>query len=137
MLYQKKNICGSIFFNCLTNVKQGDKMIVAARVPDELKVKIEDLCEKEGRSVSDLIRELLNEYIREKEEEWHRVNLRVKIPRNILSQIDIFVEMGYALDRNQVITEALSLWLRIKKMEYRKNWKEELMEALSGSSNIL
>ncbi|MCD6275590.1 MAG: ribbon-helix-helix protein, CopG family [Thermoplasmata archaeon] len=112
-------------------------MIVAARVPDELKVKIEDLCEKEGRSVSDLIRELLNEYIREKEEEWHRVNLRVKIPRNILSQIDIFVEMGYALDRNQVITEALSLWLRIKKMEYRKNWKEELMEALSGSSNIL
>ncbi len=112
-------------------------MIIAARVPDELKVKIEDLCEKEGITVSDLLRELLREYLREKEEEWQRVTIRVKIPRKIMEQMDLFVDMGYALDRNQVVSEALSLWLRVKKMEYRKNWKDELIEALSGSSEIV
>lgn len=111
-------------------------MIVAARVSDEMRIKIEDLCEKEGKTISDLLRQLLEEYIREREEEWQRVTVRVKIPRRILEQVDMFVEMGYALDRNQIINEALSLWLRTKKMEYRRNWKDELIDALSGSSNI-
>ncbi len=111
-------------------------MIIAARVSDELKVKIEDLCEKEGKTVSDLIRELLREYVREKEEEWQRVTVRVKVPRKIMEQVDLFVDMGYALNRDQVMSEALSLWLRTKKMEYRKNWKEELIDALSGSNIV-
>ncbi len=109
-------------------------MIVGARIPDELKIKIEDLCEKEGKTVSELIRELIENYVEEREEEWQRVKLVAKVPRKILSQIDIFIEKGYALDREHVLSEALSLWLRVKKMEYRKNWKEELIEALDGTS---
>ncbi len=111
-------------------------MIIAARIPDELRVRVGDLCEKDGKTISELIRELLQEYVEEKMEEWHRAKLRVKIPRNLLNQVDLFVEMGYALDRDHVINEAISLWLRIKKMEYKKNWKEELLEALGGSMEI-
>ncbi len=111
-------------------------MIIAARVSDELKVKIEDLAEREGKTVSDILRELLEEYVQEKEEEWHRVKLSVRVPRNLLNQVDLFVEKGYALDREHVISEAISLWLRVKKMEYRKNWKEELIDALDESSLI-
>ncbi len=110
------------------------KMIIAARVPDELKIKIEDLSEKEGKTVSEIIRTLLEKYVEEKEEEWQRVRIVAKVPRNIISQVDLFVEKGYALDREHVISEALSLWLRVKKMEYKKNWREELIEALEESS---
>ena len=110
-------------------------MIIAARVPDEIKIRIEDLAEREGKTVSEIIRELLEDYIKEKgEEEWQRVKISVKIPRNLLSQVDLFVDKGYALDREHVVSEALSLWLRVKKMEYKKNWKEGLIEALNESS---
>ena len=109
------------------------KMIVAARVPDELKVRVEDLAEREGKTVSDIIRALLERYVEEKEEEWQRVRVCTKIPRNLLNQVDIFVEKGYALDREHVISEALSLWLRVKKVEYRRNWREELINALDES----
>ncbi len=108
-------------------------MIIAARVPDELKVKIEDLAEREGKTVSDLLRSLLESYVEEKEEEWQRVKISVKVPRSILNQVDLFVEKGYALDREHVVSEALSIWLRVKKMEYRKNWKDELLSALDES----
>lgn len=111
-------------------------MIIAARVPDELKIRIEDLAEREGKTVSEIIRELLEAYLQEREEEWQRVKLTVKVPRNLLSQVDIFVDKGYALDREHVISEAISLWLRVKKMEYRKNWKDELLQALNESSLI-
>ena len=111
-------------------------MIIAARVPDELKVRIEDLAEREGKTVSEIIRELLEEYLKEREEEWQRVKISVKIPRNLISQVDLFVDKGYALDREHVISEALSLWLRVKKIEYRKNWREELIDALNESSMI-
>ncbi len=117
----------------LLNVRE---MIIAARVPDELKIKIEDLCDKEGKTVSEVIRGLIEEYIEEKEEEWQRVKVIAKVPRNIMSQVDLFIEKGYALDREHVLSEALSLWLRVKKMEYRKNWREELIEALDESSLI-
>jgi len=111
-------------------------MIIAARVPDELKIRIEDLAEREGKTVSEIIRELLEDYLQEREEEWQRVKLTVKVPRNILSQVDIFIDKGYALDREHVISEALSLWLRVKKIEYKRNWKEELLQALDESSLI-
>ncbi|AGB04762.1 Ribbon-helix-helix protein, copG family [Aciduliprofundum sp. MAR08-339] len=111
-------------------------MIIAARVPDELKVKIEDLAEREGKTVSEIMRQLLEDYVREKEEEWHRVRVCIRIPRNLLNQVDLFVEKGYALDREHVISESVSLWLRVKKMEYRRNWKEELINALDESSLI-
>jgi predicted DNA-binding protein len=133
VFYQKKNI----WISALHHVKQllnVRVMIIAARVPDELKIKVEDLCEKDGKTVSELIRELLENYIKEKEEEWHRVKVVAKVPRNILSQVDIFIDKGYALDREHVISEALSLWLRVKKAEYKKNWREELIEALEESS---
>ena len=108
-------------------------MIVAARVPDELKVRVEDLAEREGKTVSDIVRALLERYVEEKEEEWQRVRVCTKIPRNLLNQVDIFVEKGYALDREHVISEALSLRLRVKKVEYRRNWREELINALDES----
>ncbi len=111
-------------------------MIIAARVPDELKIKIEDLAEREGKTVSEIIRELLEDYLQEREEEWQRVKLTIRVPRNLISQVDIFVDKGYALDREHVISEALSLWLRVKKIEYRKNWKDELLQALNESSLI-
>ncbi len=108
-------------------------MIIAARIPDELKVKIEDLAEREGKTVSEILRTLLEEYVEEKEEEWQRVKIGVKVPRSLLAQVDLFVEKGYALDREHVVSEALSLWLRVKKSEYRKNWREELINALDES----
>ena len=49
----------------------------------------------------------------------------------------MFIDKGYALDREHVINESLSLWLKIKKFEYHKNWKEELIEALDESSQII
>ncbi len=112
-------------------------MIVAARVPEELKIRVEDLCEREGKTVSDLIRYLLEEYVKSKEEEWQRVRINIRIPKNILSQVDMFIDKGYALDREHVISESLNLWLKIKKFEYHKKWKEELMEALDESSQII
>ena len=112
-------------------------MIIAARIPDELKIRVEDLCEKEGKTVSELIRALLEDYVKTKEEEWQRVKIDVKIPKKILSQIDMFIDRGYALDREHVVNESLNLWLKLKKFEYHKNWKEELLEALDESSQIL
>ena len=56
-------------------------MIVAARIPEELKIRIEDLCEREGKTVSDLIRNLLENYVKTKEEEWQRIRLNVRIPK--------------------------------------------------------
>ncbi len=113
-----------------------EKSIIAARVPEELKIQLEELCTLEGKTVSDVVRDLISEYIKSKEEEWQRVKLCVRIPKNILSQVDIFIDRGFALDREHVINEALNIWLRVKKAEYRKNWREELLNALNEASEL-
>ena len=105
-------------------------MIVAARIPDELKIKIEDICEREGKSVSNLIRELLEEYATLKDEEWRRKKICIKIPSALLEQVQIFTHMGYANDINGVIVEAIRMWLRAMKSEYQRGWKEKLINSL-------
>ena len=108
-------------------------MIVGARIPDELKVKIEDLCEREGKSVSSLVRELLEEYVKENEEEWNRERICVKLPMMMARQMQMFVDSGYANNVEGIIEEAVRLWLRTMKSEYQEGWMERLSKSLVGN----
>ncbi len=107
-------------------------MFIGVRVPEELKLKIEDLCEREGKSVSDLVRELLQEYVELKEEEWKKVKLCVKVPEKVYRQAELFVDSGFYTDMNDVVNTALRTWLRVEKREYDKDWDKRLIDALSS-----
>ncbi len=107
-------------------------MIVGARIPDELKVKIEDICEREGKSVSSLVRELLEEYVKENEEEWSKEKICVRLPKMIVRQMHMFVDTGYASDVEGIIEESIRLWLRTMKSEYQEGWMEKLSRSLIG-----
>lgn len=107
-------------------------MFIGVRVPDELKLKVEDLCESEGKSISELVRELLQEYVELKEEEWRKVKLCVKIPEKLYRQAKLFVDYGYYSDMQDVINDALRLWLRVEKREYDKDWEKRIIDALEA-----
>ncbi len=109
-------------------------MFIGVRVPDELKIKVEELCEREGKTVSDLVRELLQEYIETREEEWRKVKLCVKVPERVYKQMELFVDYGYYTDVQDVINDALRLWLRVEKREYEKDWDKKLIEALNAQN---
>ncbi len=107
-------------------------MIVGARIPDELKVKIEDICEREGKSVSSLLRELIEEYVKMRDEEWSKKRVCVSLPKMLVSQMHMFVDNGYVSSLEQIIEESVRLWLRTMKAEYREGWMEELTRSLMG-----
>ena len=108
-------------------------MFIGVRVPEELKLKIEDICEREGKSISDLVRELLQDYIEYREEEWRKVKLCVKIPEKLYKQAELFVDFGYYSDMQDVLTDALRLWLRVEKREYDKDWDKKMIDALNSN----
>ena len=108
-------------------------MIIGARISDELKVKIEDICEREGKSVSSLIRELLEEYVKESEEEWSKEKICVRLPKMMVRQMHIFVDTGYTSNIEAIIEESVRLWLRTMKSEYQEGWMERLSKSLIGN----
>ena len=109
-------------------------MFIGVRVPEELKLKVEELCEREGKTVSDLVRELLQEYVELRQEEWRKVKLCVKVPERVYKQVELFVDMGYFNDVQDVINDALRLWLRVEKREYEKDWDKKLIDALNAQN---
>ncbi len=106
-------------------------MFIGVRVPEELKLKVEEICEKENKTLSDLMRELLQEYVELKEEEWRKVKFCVKIPDKVYKQAEMFVDFGYYSDMQDVINTALRLWLRVQKSEYEKDWDKKMIDALN------
>ncbi len=106
-------------------------MFIGVRVPEELKLKVEEICEREDKTISDLMRELLQEYVELKEEEWRKVKVCVKIPDKVYKQAEMFIDYGYYSDIQDVINTALRTWLRIEKREYDKDWEKRMIEALN------
>ncbi len=107
-------------------------MFIGVRVPEELKLKLEEICERDGKTLSELIRENLEEYVQMKDEEWQRVKLCVKMPRKIYLQVEMFVDHGYYNSVDEVVNSAVRLWLRLEKREYDERWEEKLESALMG-----
>ncbi len=108
-------------------------MFIGVRVPEELKSKIEEICTKEGKSISEVTRELLEEYVQFKEEEWHRVKISLKVPDKIYKQVEMFVDYGYYNSVEEAMNSAIRLWLRVEKREYEEKWDLKMSEALSTS----
>ncbi len=106
-------------------------MLIGARVPEELKLKLEEISEREGKTVSEILRELIEEYVELKEEEWRKVKLCVKVPDKIYKQMEMFVDYGYYTDVQDAINTALRLWLRVEKREYDKDWDKKMIDALN------
>ena len=107
-------------------------MLIGARVSDELKVKLEEICEREGKTVSEVVRELIEEYVNLKEEEWQKVKLCIKVPSVVYGQVSLFVDRGFFNNIQEAINDALREWLRIQKKEYGENWDEKLISALEA-----
>ncbi len=132
MLYQKENISQMHNIICKTNIKQVVAMYIGVRVPEELKLKLEEICEREGKTLSEAIRETLEDYVKTKEEEWQKIKVCIRVPRKIHSQIEMFVDYGYYNSVEDVINSAIRLWLRVEKREYGEKWEEKLSSALMG-----
>jgi Arc/MetJ-type ribon-helix-helix transcriptional regulator len=108
------------------------EMFIGVRVPEELKLKLEELCEQEGKTLSELIRDTLEEYVQVKEEEWQKVKVCVKMPSKVYRQVGMFVDYGYYTSMDEAINSAVRLWLRFEKREYEEKWEEKLESALMG-----
>ena len=84
---------------------------VSARVPEELVRKLEGIMDTEGiSSVSECLRECIEEFIKLKTTSLSTQNIVVDIGEDILSDIDNLVDIGRVSNREEAFKHAIKSW---------------------------
>ena len=72
---------------------------VIVRIDPELKDKVSDLAKAEGKNISEIVRELLEDYVRNRNISeyidglWKRIGIKMKKQGNTLSDIDSIISL--------------------------------------------
>ncbi|MEE9151938.1 MAG: ribbon-helix-helix domain-containing protein [Thermoplasmata archaeon] len=84
---------------------------VSARVPEELVRRLEGIMDIEGiDSISECLRECIEEYIKLKTTLVSTENIIIDIGDDILSDIDILVDIGRVSSREEAFKYAIKSW---------------------------
>jgi len=91
---------------------------VAVRLNYELREKLELYAEREGLSISDVIRAALEEYLSKRELSWNKIIMSISLPRVIAEELAKLEHNGIIPSIDAAIYTALDQWLEKKRTEY-------------------
>ncbi|UCE38567.1 MAG: ribbon-helix-helix protein, CopG family [Thermoplasmata archaeon] len=92
---------------------------VSARVPEELVRRLEGIMDKEGiTSISEGLRECIEEYIRLKQIHLSTENIIIDIGEDILSDVDNLVDIGRISGREEAFHHAIKSWTESQVEKY-------------------
>jgi metal-responsive CopG/Arc/MetJ family transcriptional regulator len=92
---------------------------VSARVPEELVRRLEDVMDRKGiASMSECLRECIEEYIKLKTTLTSSQNIVIDIGEDILSDIDNLVDIGRVSSREEAFKYAIKSWTELQVEKY-------------------
>lgn len=95
------------------------KARVSARVPEDLVRKLEGIMDREGiASISECVRECIEEYIKLKSGYVSSENVVMDIGEDILSDIDNLVDIGRISGREEAFKHAIKSWTESQVEKY-------------------
>jgi len=95
------------------------------RVSEELLAIMEEIGERKGLTISELVRDALDKYSDEEADAWNSGVVKVKLPLSALDDLEVLIMAGDATDLSQAINFALNEWIRDRKA-YHIEGKEAL-----------
>ncbi len=108
---------------------------VSARVPEDLIRRLEDVMDREGiASISLVLRECIEEYIKLKTTPFSTEKILVDIGADILSDIDNLVDIGRVAGRNEAFRHAIKTWTEAEVEKYlvkREKYSKTISETKS------
>lgn len=101
------------------------------RVSEEMMAILEELRERSGaRTISDLVREVLEKYIDDEGDSWNSGVVSTRIPNSTLDDIETLIIAGDAVDMDQVVNFALNDWISRRKRYHME--ERELLRSKVG-----
>jgi len=104
------------------------------RVPEDLVDMLDEIRERKGlKSISDVVREALDNYADNEFDSWNSGKVNVRIPKVALEDLEGLVMAGDATDIQQAINFALRDWIEERKqylLEGRDALKKKVGEIL-------
>jgi len=89
------------------------------RLPEKDLQELEAIRERTGlQSVSDVVREAIQTYVRDEASTWNADVVRATIPSAIIEDVEMFIASGDATDISQAATLALAGWIEERKKYY-------------------
>jgi Arc/MetJ-type ribon-helix-helix transcriptional regulator len=104
------------------------------RLPEEDLRELEAIRERTGlQSVSDVVREAIQAYLRDEVSTWNADVIRATIPSALMEDVEMFIASGDATDISQAVTLGLSGWTEERKKYYlegRELIRQKVSEAV-------
>ena len=98
------------------------------RISEEMMSLLEELRDRSGaRSISDLVRDVLERYTDEEADSWNSGVVSVRIPNSTMDDIETLIMAGDAVDIDQAANFALNDWIS-KRKEYHMQDREILRQ---------
>ncbi len=108
------------------------------RLPEKDLQELEAIRERMGlQSVSDVVREAIQTYLRDEASTWNADLIKATVPSGLMEDVEMFIASGDATDISQAVTLALAGWAEERKKYYlegRELIRQKVAEAVEERS---